>query len=95
MTFRLRGHEEASGTKYVPQKLFEIWQLKDPIKNYEQWLIETNVLNEMKVAEIRNEFKEKIESELAIGFNHKPVVADTEEELEDVYAESGARSRKS
>jgi 2-oxoisovalerate dehydrogenase E1 component len=95
MTFRMRGHEEASGTKYVPQKLFEIWQLKDPIKNYEQWLIETNVLNEMKVAEIRNEFKEKIESELAIGFNHKPVVADTEEELEDVYAESGARSRKS
>ncbi len=95
MTFRMRGHEEASGTKYVPPKLFEIWQLKDPIKNYEQWLIENNVINEMKAAEIRNEFKDKIESELAIGFNHRPVVADTEEELEDVYAESGARSRES
>ncbi|MBS1919759.1 MAG: dehydrogenase E1 component subunit alpha/beta [Bacteroidetes bacterium] len=85
MTFRMRGHEEASGTKYVPNKLFELWELKDPIKNYEQWLIENNVLNEIKVAEIRNEFKEKIESEIALGFNHKPIVADTEEELEDVY----------
>jgi 2-oxoisovalerate dehydrogenase E1 component len=86
MTFRMRGHEEASGTKYVPPKLFEIWQLKDPIKNYERWLIETGVMNEMKVAEIRNEFKDKIESELAIGFNASVVVPDTEEELEDVYA---------
>lgn len=95
MTFRMRGHEEASGTKYVPPKLFEIWQLKDPIKNYERWLIENNVLNEMKVAEIRNEFKDKIESELAIGFNTNMVVADTEEELEDVYAESGDRGQES
>ncbi|HEX4876815.1 MAG TPA: dehydrogenase E1 component subunit alpha/beta [Chitinophagaceae bacterium] len=86
MTFRMRGHEEASGTKYVPQDLFRLWEQKDPIKNYEHYLIETGVLNEMQVAEIRNEFKEKIESELAVGFNTKPVVADTEEELEDVYA---------
>lgn len=86
MTFRMRGHEEASGTKYVPQDLFRLWEQKDPIKNYEHYLIDTDVLNEMKVAEIRNEFKDKIESELAIGFNTKPVVADTEEELEDVYA---------
>jgi 2-oxoisovalerate dehydrogenase E1 component len=95
MTFRMRGHEEASGTKYVPQKLFELWQLKDPIKNYEEWLIETGIISKEKVAEIRNEFKDKIESELAIGFNHKPVNADTEEELEDVYAEPGVRSQES
>ncbi|HYM95262.1 MAG TPA: dehydrogenase E1 component subunit alpha/beta, partial [Chitinophagaceae bacterium] len=95
MTFRMRGHEEASGTKYVPPKLFEIWQLKDPIKNYERWLIESNVMNEMKVAEIRNEFKDKIESELAIGFATASVIADTEEELEDVYLRSGVRSQKS
>ncbi len=88
MTFRMRGHEEASGTKYVPQDLFRLWEQKDPIKNYEHYLINAGVLSEMQVAEIRNEFKEKIESELAIGFNTKPVVADTEEELEDVYAPS-------
>jgi 2-oxoisovalerate dehydrogenase E1 component len=86
LTFRMRGHEEASGTKYVPQDLFRLWEQKDPIKNYEKYLVETGVINEMKVAEIRNEFKEKIESELAVGYNTKPIVADTEAELEDVYA---------
>jgi len=86
MTFRMRGHEEASGTKYVPQDLFKLWEMKDPIKNYEQFLIERGVLNETTIATIRNEFKEKIESELAIGYDSKPMVVDTEMELEDVYA---------
>ena len=86
MTFRMRGHEEASGTKYVPQDLFRLWEQKDPIKNFEKYLIESGVLNEMKVADIRNEFKGRIESELAIGFDIMPVIADTEEELEDVYS---------
>ena len=95
LTFRMRGHEEASGTKYVPKDLFRLWEMKDPIKNFERFLIEAGVMNEMKVAEIRNEFKEKIESELKIGFGTEPVEADTEEELEEVYAESGVRSRES
>jgi len=86
MTFRMRGHEEASGTKYVPQDLFRLWEQKDPIKNYEHYLIDTAVITEMQIATIRNEFKEKIEAELEIGFHTKPVVADTETELEDVFA---------
>ena len=94
MTFRMRGHEEASGTKYIPQKLFELWEMKDPIRNYEQYLVESNVINEMQLADIRNEFKEKIESELAIGFNANPVIADTEEELEDVYAKAQGTRHK-
>ena len=85
MTFRMRGHEEASGTKYVPQELFKIWELRDPIKNYEKYLVESGVINEVLVSEIKNEFKDKIESELAIGFSTSVVVPDTEEELEDVY----------
>ena len=95
LTFRMRGHEEASGVKYVPQDLFKLWEMKDPIKNYEQFLIESNVLKEIQIADIRNEFKDKIESELATGSASKPVVADTEEELEDVYAKSGVRGQVS
>jgi 2-oxoisovalerate dehydrogenase E1 component len=95
LTFRMRGHEEASGTKYIPPKLFEIWELKDPIKNFERYLIETGVLNEMQVADTRNEFKEKIEEEIKIGFTAKPVEADVEEELEDVYAKKEDRSQNS
>ena len=86
MTFRMRGHEEASGTKYVPQELFEEWGKKDPVKNYEQYLISEGVLNEMQVADIRHEFKEYIESELKSAFEAEAIVPNSEEELRDVYA---------
>ena len=86
MTFRMRGHEEASGTKYVPKELFEEWGRKDPIKNFEQYLTAARVLNEMQIADIRNEFKEYIESELILAAEAKEVIADSEEELNDVYA---------
>ncbi|MBL7764159.1 MAG: dehydrogenase E1 component subunit alpha/beta [Chitinophagaceae bacterium] len=85
LTFRMRGHEEASGTKYVPPKLFEIWELKDPIKNYENFLIANNILTQAAVEEIKIEFKEKIEEELAIGFDSPAMVPDEEEEIGDLY----------
>lgn len=95
MTFRMRGHEEASGTKYVPPELFKIWELKDPIKNYESYLLGSGVMNESHIAEIKNEFKEKIEEELTIGFNTSISVPDAEEELEDVYVEEqGTRNKE-
>ena len=86
MTFRMRGHEEASGTKYVPKELFEEWEKKDPIKNYERWLIEEKIINEINVAELRNEFKAHIEAELKVAYEAKPMIVDGSEELQDVYA---------
>jgi 2-oxoisovalerate dehydrogenase E1 component len=91
MTFRMRGHEEASGTKYVPGELFKEWEQKDPIKNYERYLVEQRVLTELQVADIRNEFKSTIESELAIGMAPAPVVASIPDELEDVYAKRSSQ----
>jgi 2-oxoisovalerate dehydrogenase E1 component len=85
MTFRMRGHEEASGTKYVPAELFTSWEQKDPIKNYERYLTEQGVLTNFDVADIKNEFKQKIEAELAIGLAPAPVIAVPENELNDVY----------
>ncbi|HKO82217.1 MAG TPA: dehydrogenase E1 component subunit alpha/beta [Chitinophagaceae bacterium] len=87
MTFRMRGHEEASGVKYIPANLFELWEKKDPVKNYEQFLLQQKVLSPDDIENIKTEVKDKIEQELAIGFNAKPVIADTEEELNDLYAE--------
>lgn len=87
MTFRMRGHEEASGIKYVPKEMFEEWNKKDPIKNYQDYLIAEKVLDELDIADIKNEFKEQIESELKIGFDAEPIAADTKEELKDIYAE--------
>ncbi len=87
MTFRMRGHEEASGTKYVPKEMFEEWGRKDPIKNFEQFLVAESVINEMQVADTRNEFREYIEMELRVAAEVNEMVPDMEEELRDVYAE--------
>jgi 2-oxoisovalerate dehydrogenase E1 component len=86
MTFRMRGHEEASGVKYVPKELFEEWEKKDPIKNYEEWLIAENILSAEHVSDIRQRTKNNIEEELKTGFMGEPVKPDTAEEYGDVYA---------
>jgi 2-oxoisovalerate dehydrogenase E1 component len=86
LTFRMRGHEEASGTKYVPKELFEIWEAKDPISNFEQWLLKEGVLTNELVDSIRSDQKRMIEEELQKGFDSPPIVVSTPNELKDVYA---------
>lgn len=86
MTFRMRGHEEASGTKYVPKALMEEWAKKDPLENYEHWLLETGVLTEDKQKTIREQYKKDILKAVEVMFNEPEPAPDTEEELRDVYA---------
>jgi len=93
MTFRMRGHEEASGVKYVPPEMFETWAKKDPVKNYEEYLVAENILTAAQVENIKAETKAYIETELSIAANAKPLVPDTEEELADVYAPSIVSNR--
>lgn len=85
-TFRMRGHEEASGTKYVPPYLFEVWEMKDPVKNFEQYLQTEGILDEEQLTIIKQDIKEYIEVELSIGSNTGPIIVDTETELDDIYA---------
>lgn len=86
MTFRMRGHEEASGTKYVPPQLFEEWQKKDPIDSFESYLLELHVLNEDDKKAIHEQLKTRIEEELRKAENPRPLVIDTGDELADVFA---------
>lgn len=86
MTFRMRGHEEASGTKYVPKELFEEWGRRDPVKNYEQELVIGGVLTEMQIADIRNEMRIYIESELETAYQAQALTPNTAEEVSDVFA---------
>ena len=95
MTFRMRGHEEASGTKYVPKHLFDIWEEKDPIKNFENYLLHEAVLTEDDVTEIRTELKTLIDSELQLASQAKAMEIDTEKELDDLFAESIVDSHQS
>ena len=86
MTFRMRGHEEASGTGYVPQELFDLWEKQDPITNYEDYLTGQSLLSKQSILETKKELNEKIESELKIASKFKRVIPDTKVELSDVYA---------
>lgn len=86
MTFRMRGHEEASGVKYVPPELFEVWGRKDPLSNFEEFLLMEGVARRSTLDGIREEFKTYIEESVQRGFEAKGVEPDTEEELKDVYA---------
>ncbi len=84
-TFRMRGHEEASGTKYVPQELMDLWAEKDPVETYRRYLIKQNVMTTAQDEEWRNEIKKEIDDHLVIANAEADIEADYEEELNDVY----------
>ncbi|MDX1684276.1 MAG: thiamine pyrophosphate-dependent enzyme, partial [Saprospiraceae bacterium] len=85
-TFRMRGHEEASGTKYVPVELMEYWAKRDPVVNYERELREQKILSEAEINVIRSEFKSLIENQLKTAREQKDIEVDVSKEIEDVYA---------
>ncbi len=86
MTFRMRGHEEASGVKYVPKELFEEWEKKDPVRTYEEWLLSADIMDVDQLCAINDELRLKIEEELKAGLAFQKNKVDLQEELNDVYA---------
>ncbi len=86
-TFRIRGHEEASGVKYVPKKMIKEWKEKDPILNYESFLIDSKLLTDEDIKEIKSKISEEININLEEAFNEEFSVPDIDNELKDVYKE--------
>ncbi|MES2828206.1 MAG: dehydrogenase E1 component subunit alpha/beta [Bacteroidota bacterium] len=86
LTFRMRGHEEASGTKYIPQQLFDSWVIKDPVQSYENYLVEVGVINIELIENIKQQFKDQIELEITAAFNEEEPVAQIDLEQADMYA---------
>jgi 2-oxoisovalerate dehydrogenase E1 component len=86
MTFRMRGHEEASGVKYVPQELFDVWATKDPVSNYENYLLEQKVIDTATIIIEKNKILQEIDAALEVAFAAPEVTPDTEEECKDIYA---------
>jgi 2-oxoisovalerate dehydrogenase E1 component len=84
-TFRMRGHEEASGTKYVPQELMDQWAIKDPVENYRKFLKENKILTNELDESLRVEIKKDIDESLAIANAEPEIEATLSEELNDVY----------
>ena len=86
MTFRMRGHEEASGVKYVPHELLEHWVKLDPIAQYETMLLEGNVMSEDEMLQLRTNMKLDINQSVNKSLDHPGILPNTDEELADVYA---------
>jgi 2-oxoisovalerate dehydrogenase E1 component len=85
MTFRMRGHEEASGTKYVPQELFERWSKKDPVENFEKYLLAEKVLTPRLLAAIKEELTAQIEAGLEKAFAAPMPEPRGAQEVADMY----------
>ena len=88
VTFRMRGHEEASGTKYYPEGLQDQWQQFDPVTNFEMYLFELGLLTEAKVEEIKEELRKEIQDGLDIAYAEPNIIPNTEEEVADLFAEN-------
>ena len=86
-TFRMRGHEEASGVKYVPKELLEKWGKKDPVLNFEAFLIDSSILTVEDVTKIKKGITKEIDTNLEKTFNEKKIISSVENELSDVYAD--------
>jgi 2-oxoisovalerate dehydrogenase E1 component len=94
VTFRMRGHEEASGTKYVPKELFDVWGRKDPVATFEKFLIAEGVLTEAMIETTRAHIKQDIEAGLETAFAEKNPSPDTALELKELYKEFDASETK-
>ncbi|TXG39804.1 dehydrogenase [Seonamhaeicola maritimus] len=86
-TFRIRGHEEASGTKYVPQELLDLWAKKDPIENYQYFLKEKGIIDETSEVELKVNIAHEINEHLEVALNEDQINADVTNELNDVFKE--------
>ena len=91
-TFRMRGHEEASGTKYIPKYLFEIWERKDPVARFKQFLEDEGVLSDELAQQLNDELHHQIDKELEEAFTRDNLVPDSRNELRDIYASRNSYS---
>jgi 2-oxoisovalerate dehydrogenase E1 component len=86
MTFRMRGHEESSGTKYYPEGIQDTWAKKDPVANYELFLREEGILSEESITQFRSEIAKEIQDGLDLAFAEGKIIPNTEDEVNDVFA---------
>jgi len=94
-TFRMRGHEEASGIKYVPKELIDEWNKKDPISNYEKFLLDSKILNLKDIKIIKEEISKEIETNLSLSFNEEKINSSIENEISDVFRKFDFKKIKS
>jgi len=84
-TFRIRGHEEASGVKYVPKELIDTWAKKDPILNFENYLTNNDIINVDDIKKIKDSLNFEINENLELAYKEPYPEIDIELQLSDVF----------
>jgi len=92
VTFRQRGHEEASGVKYVPKELMNYWKERDPVHNFEQFLLAEGLIDEQYISNLQEGIKTEINEAIAVAFAEEVPVADVTQELTDLYQAHDAKA---
>ena len=87
MTYRVRGHEEASGTKYYPEGMIDAWSEKDPLLRLRQSLNEAKLLTHNAMDAIDQSHSVQVLADLEQALTSKRPVYQVEEELRDLFAE--------
>lgn len=85
-TFRMRGHEEASGTKYVPKELMEHWAKKDPIENFEHYLLKEKVVTADELEKVKAKIRTEVNNSVKKAFAQPAIESNTQTELDDLFA---------
>ena len=85
LTFRMRGHEEASGIDYVPPTLINKWKKKDPIALFEKQLVKNKIINKNDIQNIKNNLNESFSKDLEFALNAPLEKTDSKKELDDVF----------
>lgn len=91
MTFRMRGHEEASGTKYYPEGIQDEWEVFDPVGNFTKFLKKEGVLTDEIEKSYTKEIKKEIQDGLDVAFEEPLITPDLNSEMEDIYADYNQR----
>lgn len=86
MTFRMRGHEEASGTKYYPEGLQAEWEPKDPVTNFEAYLLKSEIIDQASIEALKIQLKEEIQEAFDTANAAPKIIPSLEQEMADVYA---------
>lgn len=88
MTYRVHGHEEASGVKYVPKEEIEAWKQRDPVNNFADHLIAKGWLTAEERQAMEKIIKKEIDTGLKIAGSMPATVGDVDRELEEIFAPS-------
>ena len=84
-TFRMRGHEESSGQEYVSQQELDTWSKKDPVIQFENYLLEEKLIKNDKCKEFSSKYSKLIDNEWVKSELKEEIIFNESNELSDVF----------